>query len=55
MLLDKLTAWPAICFYLFVCGFMGLTCWVMYAFERALRTFETDAELADHKLRIEQG
>ena len=52
-LLDKLTAWPAICFYTFVCAFMGLTCWTQYAFERALRTFETDAELADHKLRVE--
>ena len=54
-LLDKLTAWPAIAFYLFVSVFMGVTCYVMYAFESALRTFESDAELHDHRLRVESG
>ena len=54
-LLDKLTAWPAIAFYLFVSAFMGVTCYVTYAFESALRTFESDAELHDHRLRVEGG
>ena len=54
-LLDKLTAWPAIVFYILVSGFMALTCYTTFAFERALRIFESDSELYEHRLRVDHG
>ena len=52
-MLNILLAWKAICFYCFVACFMVLCHISMKIFEKALRTFETDADLADHNVRSE--
>ena len=50
-MLNILSTWKAIIFYGFVSSFMMIVYFTMQAFEKALRTFEMDAELSDHKLR----
>lgn len=52
-MLDILLAFKAICFYSFVVCFMVLCYVSMKMFEKALRIFETDADLADHNVRAE--
>ena len=52
-MLDILLAWKAITFYCFVACFMVVCHITMKLFEKSLRTFETDADLADHKVRTE--
>ena len=50
-MLDILLAFKAICFYAFVACFMIICHISMKIFEKALRTFETDADLFDHTVR----
>jgi len=50
-MLDILLAFKAICFYAFVACFMLICHVTMKKFEKALRTFEIDADLADHDVR----
>ena len=45
----------AVVFFILVALMILLTHCGVYAFKRALRTFESDADLHDHKTRQEQG
>ena len=50
-----LTNYKSLFYYLFVLLFMALTFWVYLKFEKALRQFESDADLHDHNLVSENG
>ena len=50
-----LTSWASIIYYAFVLANMALTFYVYLIFEKALRQFEVDADLYDHKLLSENG
>ena len=50
-----LTNWASIIYYAFVLGMMAITFYVYLVFEKALRQFEVDADLYDHKLLSENG
>ena len=52
-MLDILLAFKALCFYAFVTCFMIVSHISMKLFEKAIRTFETDADLADYNVRSE--
>lgn len=52
-MLDILLAYKALGFYAFVVTFMILSHVMMKRFEKALRTFETDADLFDYNVRQE--
>ena len=52
-MLDILLAFKAVCFYAFVAVFMVVCHISMKLFEKSLRAFETDADLADHLVRSE--
>ena len=50
-MLDILLAYKALFFYAFVVTFMIVCHVMMKRFEKALRTFETDADLFDYNVR----
>ena len=50
-MLDILLAFKAVCFYSFVVCFMIICHVSMKIFEKALRTFEIDADLFDYNVR----
>ena len=50
-----LTSWAAVFYYAFVLVMMAFTFWIYLVFEKALRQFESDADLYDHKIVSENG
>ena len=50
-----LTSYTSLFYYAFVLITMAFTFWVYLKFEKALRQFESDADLYDHKLLSEDG
>ena len=50
-----LTSYTSLFYYACVILTMAITFWVYIIFEKALRQFESDADLYDHKLLSENG
>ena len=50
-----LTSYASLVYYAFVLFMMAFTFWIYIIFEKALRQFESDADLYDHKLLSENG
>ena len=50
-----LTSYASLVYYAFVLFMMAFTFWIYLIFEKALRQFESDADLYDHKLLSENG
>ena len=50
-----LTSYASLIYYAFVLFMMAFTFWIYIIYEKALRQFESDADLYDHKLLSENG